>query len=107
MEAYENSYKEFVILKGHARGTGVPISTLLRLKDRKLRGHLTTLHGTGCPLSELVDYVAAFYAADLTPQQLRKILQKSDREAWDTASINYRQHRQMKRHERSIGALGA
>jgi hypothetical protein len=55
----------------------------------------------------LVDYASAFYSVDVTPQQLRKILQRSDRETWDAAVDSYRQHRIVKRQESAIGAQGA
>ncbi len=82
------------------------MATLLQFKDRALRQHLTELRATGSPLSELADYIAAFYGIMATPQQMRKILQKSDRDAWVTASESYRQHRHMKRQEAIISAIG-
>jgi hypothetical protein len=106
MEPFENNHKEYLMLKTRARNTGVPVSTLLRFKDRAFRNHLIALHGNGSPLSELVDYVAAFYSVEVTPQQLRKILQRSDRETWDAAVVDYRQHRIVKRQERALGAQG-
>jgi len=106
MEPFENNFKEYLMLKTRARSTGVPVATLLRFKDRAFRNHLITLHGNGSPLSELVDYVHAFYSVNVTPQQLRKILQRSDRELWSAAVESYRQHRIVKRQERSISAQG-
>lgn len=107
MEPYEENFQEYLVLKIWARSTGVSISTLLRFKDRSLRSHLISLHGNGSPLAELAEYVAAFYDATVTPQQLRKILQRSDRDAWTEAAFNYRQHRHMKRQEKVISAIGA
>jgi len=106
MEPLENNFQEFRLLKSRARSVGVPITVLLKFKDRALRHHLVTLHGNGSPLSELVEYVAAFYGVEVTPQQLRKILQRSDRETWDAAVDSYRQTRFVKRQERSNGAQG-
>lgn len=106
MEPFENNFKEYLMLKTRARSTGVPVATLLPFKDRAFRNHLITLHGNGSPLSELVDYVFAIYSVDVTPQQLRKILQRSDRETWDAAVDSYRQHRIVKRQERALGTQG-
>jgi len=105
MEAYDNNFKEYLILKSYARKTEVPISTLRRLKDRNLRSHFLALHSNGSPLSEISEYISAFYDVDVTPQQLRKILQRTDQEAWKTAADSYRQHRDMKKQERIISAL--
>jgi hypothetical protein len=107
MESYNEKFEKYLILKGRARSTGVSIATLLKFKDRGLRNHLTTLYGNGEPLAELAEYVTAFYEIRVTPQQLRKILQKSDQEAWNAAADSYRQHRHMKRHEKIISAIGA
>ncbi len=104
--SYENSFQEFRVLKLRARGTGVSVATLLRFKDRSFRGHLVALYSNGSPLSELVEYVAAFYSVEVTPQQLRKILQRSNREAWATASNSYKQHRQVMKPERINSASG-
>ncbi len=107
MEAYENNFQEYLILKQRAHCAGVPITTLLKFKDRIFRSHLVSLYGNGSPLSELVEYVAAFYAVEVTPQQLRKVLQRSNREDWETASNNYKQHRQAKKQERALSTSGA
>lgn len=107
MASYEEDFEEYLTLKRRARGAGVSIATLLRFKDGELRNHLTALHGSGRPLAELVEYIAAFYDIDVTPQQLRKILRKSDEEAWTTAANSYRQHRDMKKHEKLISSIGA
>lgn len=107
MASYQENFEEYLILKGRARSAGVPITTLLQFKDRDFRTHLTALHSNGEPLTDLVEYVAAFYGVVVTPQQLRRILQKSDRDAWTKASESYRQHRNMKRNERIISAIGA
>lgn len=106
MEPLEKNFQEFRLLKSRARSVGVPITILLKFKDRALRHHLVTLHGNGSPLSELVEYVAAFYGVEVTPQQLRKILQRSDREVWTAITDSYRQHRQMKKHENDLTAKG-
>ncbi len=106
MEHYEENFQEYLVLKNRARSVGVPLVTLFQFKDRTLRQHLTELHANGSPLSELADYTAAFYSISVTPQQLRKILQKSDRDTWITASESYRQHRHMKRQEAIISAIG-
>jgi len=106
METYKNHFAEYLMLKTRARRIGVPVVTLLRFKERMFRHHLITLHGNGSPLSELVDYVAAFYGVEVTPQQLRKILQRSDREPWDAAVDSYRQHRSVKQQERITRAPG-
>lgn len=106
MEAYENNFQEYLILKQRARSAGVPITTLLKFKDRTFRGHLITLYGNGSPLSELAEYVAAFYGVDVTPQQLRKVLRRSNREAWETASNNYGQYRLAKKQERLLSTQG-
>ncbi len=107
MASYEENFEEYLTLKGRARGAGVSIATLLRFKDGEFRNHLTALHGNGRPLAELVDYVAAFYQIEVTPQQLRRVLQKSDHEAWKVAAESYRQHRDMKRHQAVLSAIGA
>ena len=107
MESYNENFEEYLVLKGRTRGTGVSIATLLRFKDREFRTHLITLHGNGEPLAELAEYVATFYHIEVTPQQLRRVLQKSDQEAWKTAAESYRQHRQMKRHQAVLSAIGA
>ncbi len=106
MESFDQNYKEYLILKNISRSAEVPISTLRRLKDRQLRAHLLALHNNGSPLSELSEYIVAFYDVDVTPQQLRKVLQRTDQEAWKTASDSYRQHRDMKKQEKIISALG-
>jgi hypothetical protein len=106
MEAYKNNFTEYLMLKTRARRIGVPVATLLRFKERMFRLHLISLHGNGSPLSELVDYVAAFYSVEVTPQQLRKILQRSDREHWDAAVDSYRQHRSRKQQERTTSTQG-
>jgi hypothetical protein len=106
MEPFDQNYKEHLILKNISRSTKVPIPTLRRLKDRQLRAHLLALHSNGSPLSELSDYISAFYDVVVTPQQLRKVLQRTDQEAWKTAADSYRQHRDMKRQEKIISALG-
>jgi len=93
MEAYEKNFQEFRVLKQRARGVGVPIALLIRFKERVFRNHLLALHGNGSPLSELTEYVLAFYGVEVTPQQLRKILQRIEREAWTAAADNYRKHR--------------
>jgi hypothetical protein len=107
MASYEENFQEYLILKARARSTGVSIAALLRFKDREFRTHLITLHGNGEPLAELAEYVAALYEITVTPQQLRKILQKSDRVAWTTAAESYRQHRHMKRNQAVLSAIGA
>lgn len=107
MGSYEENFEEYLTLKGRARSTGVPMMTLLRFKDRDLRTHLTTLYGNGEPLAELAYYIATFYQIQITPQQLRRVLQKSDQEAWNTAANSYRQHRDMRRHEKIISSIGA
>lgn len=107
MEPYENNFQEYLILKQHSRSTGVTIGTLIHFKDRVFRCHLVALHGSGSPLSEVTEYIAAFYGTEITPQQLRKILQKSEPTAWTEAALNYRQHRTMKRNEKLISAIGA
>ena len=107
MEPFDQNFKEYLILKSISRSAEVSIPTLRRLKDRQLRGHLLALHSNGSPLSELSAYIAAFYDAEVTPQQLRKILQRTDQESWKTAADSYRQHRDMKKQERIISALGS
>jgi hypothetical protein len=107
MEHYEENFQEYLVLKNRARSVGVPLVTLFQFKDRLLRQHLTDLHADGSPLTELAEYVAAFYCITVTPQQLRKILQKTDTDIWTTASDSYRQHRHMKRQEAIISAIGA
>lgn len=107
MEPYNENFEEYLIFKARARSTGVSITTLLQFKDRSLRNHLTALHGNGEPLAELAEYLQAFYDIAVTPQQLRKILQRSDREAWTTATESYRQHRNMKRNQAVLSAIGA
>ena len=107
MASYEENFEEYLTLKGRARGAGVSIATLLRFKDGELRNHLTALHGSGRPLAELVEYIAAFYQVEVTPQQLRRVLHKSDQEAWKVAAESYRQHRDMKRHQAVLSAIGA
>ena len=106
MEPFDQNYKEYLILKNLSRSTEVPITTLRRLKDRQLRAHLLTLHSNGSPLSELSDYIGAYYDIVVTPQQLRKVLQRTDQEAWKTAANDYRQHREIKKQEKIISALG-
>ncbi|KAB2892283.1 MAG: hypothetical protein F9K32_00845 [Desulfobulbaceae bacterium] len=106
MEPFDQNFKEYLILKNISRSAKVSISTLRRLKDRQLRAHLLALHGSGSPLSELSEYIAAFYDVDVTPPQLRKVLQRTDQEAWKNAADSYRQHRDMKRQEKIISALG-
>jgi hypothetical protein len=107
MARYEENFEEYLILKARARSTGVSIAALLRFKDRDLRTHLTALHGSGRPLAELADYIATFYQIQITPQQLRRVLQKSDQAAFNAAADSYRQHRHMKKHEKIISAIGA
>ena len=107
MANHDENFQEYLVLKDRARSTGVPLSTLLKFKDRSLRNHLTTLYGNGEPLAELAEYLQAFYDIAVTPQQLRKILQRSDREAWTTATESYRQHRNMKRNQAVLSAIGA
>jgi hypothetical protein len=106
MEAYEDSFKEFVILKGYARQTGIAITVLRRFKDKNFRGHLMTLHGNGSPLSEIIEYIDAFYGITITPQQLRKILQKAGGDAWKTAVADYTQYRVVRAQEKALLALG-
>lgn len=106
MEPFESNFQEFRVLKQRARSVGVPITTLFRFKDRAFRHHLITLHGNGSPLSELADYVAAFYSVEVTPQQLRKILQRSDREAWSAVVSSYQQHRLASKLERLPATKG-
>ena len=104
--AYEDNFQEFKILKVRMRGTGVSVATLLRFKERAFRSHLIALHAQGSPLPELAEYVAAFYAVEVTPLQLKKILLRSNREAWATAADNYKQHRQAMKQERINSASG-
>jgi hypothetical protein len=107
MGSYEEKFQEYQVIKERARRTGVPIATLLRFKDRDLRNHLITLHSSGEPLAGLVEYLNAFYQTSVTPQQLRKILKRSDQEAWSSAAESYRQHRQMKQNQAVLSAIGA
>lgn len=104
--SYENNFQEFRVLKLRARSTGVSAATLLRFKDRAFRNHLIALYGDGSALTELVEYVAAFYAVEVTAQQLRKILQGSNREAWTIASNSYKQHRKVMKQEHINSASG-
>lgn len=107
MEAnFEKRYQEYLKVKSRARGLGMPMSILLRFKERSFRHHLITLHGNGSPLSDLTQYLGAMYGIEIQPQQLRKILQRSDKEAWDAAVMDYRQYRAVKQQERAILALG-
>lgn len=106
MEAYEDSFKEFVILKGYARQTGIAITVLRRFKDKNFRGHLMTLHSNGSPLSEITEYIDSYYGVTITPQQLRKILKKTGGEAWETAVADYSQYRAVKAQEKALSALG-
>ena len=108
MAAYEEKFKEYQVLKQRSRNTNVPITVLIKFKERAFRAHLISLHSNGSPLSELSEYVAIFYGVvGLTPQQLRKILQRCDREAWDAAANSYQNHRQAKAQERINSAQGA
>jgi hypothetical protein len=106
METYENNFKEFQVIKGYSRQTGVAISALRQFKDKNFRGHLMTLHGNGSPLSEIIEYIDAFYGINITPQQLRKVLQRVGGDAWTTAVADYAQHRAMKAQEKALSALG-
>ncbi len=68
---------------------------------------MISLYSNGSPLSELAEYVAIFYGVvGLSPQQLRKILQRCDKEAWTAATESYQNYRQSKQQERSISAKG-
>ena len=107
METFDQNYKEYLILKNISRSAEVPISTLRKMKDRQLRAHLLVLHSNGSPLSELSAYITAFYDIIVKPQELRKVLQRTDLDAWKTAADSYRQHRDMKRQEKIISALGS
>lgn len=107
MGSYEEKFQEYQVIKERARRTGVPIATLLRFKDRDLRNHLITLHSSGEPLAGLAEYLNAFYQTSVTPQQLRKILKRSDQEAWSSAAESYRRHRQMKQNQAVLSAIGA
>lgn len=104
--AYEDNFQEFKILKGRARSTGVSVGTLLKFKDRTFRNHLVALYSNGSTLPELAEYVAAFYAVEVTTRQLRKILQQSNRELWSTASENYKLHRQEMKQKLILSAKG-
>lgn len=106
MEKYENNFKEYQVLKQRARTTGVPVTVLIEFKDRALRNHLISLHSNGSPLSELAEYVAVFYEVALSPQTLRKILQRCDREAWAAAAESYQNHRQAKQQGSRQSAQG-
>lgn len=106
METYSDNFKEFQILKGYTRQTGVSIPILQRFKDKDFRSHLINLHSNGSPLSEITEYIASFYSLEMTPQQLRKVLQKVNGEVWKTANNDYRQHRAVKQQERALTALG-
>jgi hypothetical protein len=105
MGSYEENFEKYLVIKERARRTGVPIATLLRFNDPGLRTHLTTLHSSGEPLAGLVEYLDTFYQISVSPQQLRKIL-KTDKDGWIAASESYRQHRQMKQHEKVISSIG-
>lgn len=107
MAAYEEKFREYQVLKQRSRNTNVPITVLIKFKERPFRAHLISLYSNGSPLSELAEYVAIFYGVvGLSPQQLRKILQRCDREAWEAASVSYQNHRQAKQQEGSISAKG-
>jgi hypothetical protein len=106
MEPYNENFQEYLILKQHSRSTGVSIGTLIHFKDRAFRYHLVALHDSGSPLSEVAEYIAAFHGIEVTPQQLRKILQKSEPTAWTEAALNYRQHRAMRQHQALLSTIG-
>lgn len=107
MADHEKNFQEFRLLKGRARATGVEIATLLKFRERMFRSHLISQYGKGSPLSELSEYLQAFYGIDVTPQHLRKILSRSDREAWDAAAESYYNLRQAKQQERLNSTQGA
>ncbi|ADW19267.1 hypothetical protein Despr_3137 [Desulfobulbus propionicus DSM 2032] len=97
MAAYEEKFKEYQVLKQRSRNTNVPITVLIKFKERPFRAHLISLYSNGSPLSELAEYVAIFYGVvGLSPQTLRKILQRCDKEAWAAATESYQNHRQVK-----------
>lgn len=103
---HENNFKEYLILKTYAIKTGASVQEIRKLSDRTLRAHLMAVHGEGQPLSEITDYLLAFYSIFVTPQQLKKILKLTDGNEWKSSSESYQQHRLNRRHQKAISALG-
>ncbi len=106
MEAYKNNYQEYLKLADLARKTGISVSQIRKLKCRKLRQHLASIHGDGRPLSMVTGYLVTYYDVDISPQEFKKIMKYLDKATWEDAACNYRQHRDVKRAEQLLNTKG-